>query len=146
MGVTVDAENPAPGPATASARIAAIDIGSNSVRLVVAEVLPSGGYRVLDEERENTRLAAALVKTGELDSAASEATIAALRRFQSIAVGYDVGRTRAIATSAVRDAKNGRDFCRRVRRELELEIEVISSDEEARPAVLRGARGCAASG
>ncbi len=45
-------------PAPSGARIAAIDVGSNSVRLVVAEVLTSGGYRVLDEERENTRLAA----------------------------------------------------------------------------------------
>ena len=50
-------------PTPAGQRIAAIDVGSNSIRLVVAEVLPSGGYRVLDEERENTRLAAALAKT-----------------------------------------------------------------------------------
>ena len=51
--------NSASAPAVAGARIAAIDVGSNTIRLVVAEVLPSGGYRVLDEERENTRLAAA---------------------------------------------------------------------------------------
>ena len=145
-GVMVDTENSAPESATAGARIAAIDVGSNSVRLVVAEVLPSGGYRVLDEERENTRLAAALVATGELAAAAVEATIAALKRFLSIAAGYGVGRTRAIGTSAVRDAKNGRAFCDRVKRELELDVEVISSDEEARLAFLSVARAFDVSG
>jgi exopolyphosphatase/guanosine-5'-triphosphate,3'-diphosphate pyrophosphatase len=134
----VDAENSA--SESSAARIAAIDVGSNSVRLVVAEVLPSGGYRVLDEERENTRLAAALVSTGRLDAAAVEATIAALKRFLSIVSGYGVARTRAIATSAVRDAENGREFCCRVKRELALKIDVISSDEEARLAFLSVAR------
>src|SRR5688572_4858004 len=70
------------------ARIAAIDVGSNSIRLVVAEVLASGGYRVLDEERENTRLAAAMTKTGRLDPQAADATVNVLRNFLSIAAGY----------------------------------------------------------
>jgi exopolyphosphatase / guanosine-5'-triphosphate,3'-diphosphate pyrophosphatase len=126
--------------AAAGTRIAAIDVGSNSVRLVVAEVLSSGGYRVLDEERENTRLAAALVKTGQLDATAVRATIDTLRRFQSITSGYGVGRIRAIATSAVRDAENGRDFCTLVRRELGLKIDVISAAQEARLAFLSVAR------
>jgi exopolyphosphatase/guanosine-5'-triphosphate,3'-diphosphate pyrophosphatase len=132
---------PAPAP-----RIAAIDIGSNSVRLVVAEVLPSGGYRVLDEERENTRLAASLVATGELSVAAVDATITALRRFLSIANGYNVSRISAIATSAVRDAENGPEFCQRVRRELELDVEVITSEEEARLAFLSVQRAFDVSG
>ncbi|HEY4234734.1 MAG TPA: Ppx/GppA phosphatase family protein [Lacipirellulaceae bacterium] len=142
----VDTENSAGEPASVAERIAAIDVGSNSVRLVVAEVLPSGGYRVLDEERENTRLSAALVKTGELAPTAVETTIAALKRFQSIATGYGVGQIRAIATSAVRDANNGPDFCLRVRRELRLELDVISSDEEARLAFLSVARAFDVSG
>ena len=143
----VDSENTAGDGTTAPApRIAAIDIGSNSVRLVVAEVLPSGGYRVLDEERENTRLAASLVATGELSDAAVEATITALRRFLSIATGYGVGRISAIATSAVRDAENGPEFCQRVRSELDLDVEVISSDEEARLAFLSVQRAFDVSG
>jgi exopolyphosphatase/guanosine-5'-triphosphate,3'-diphosphate pyrophosphatase len=143
----VDSENTAGDGATVPAsRIAAIDVGSNSVRLVVAEVLPSGGYRVLDEERENTRLAASLVATDELSEAAIEATITALRRFQSIATGYGVGRVSAIATSAVRDAENGPEFCQRVRSELELDVEVISSDEEARLAFLSVQRAFDVSG
>ena len=68
--------------------------------------------------------------------AAVEATITALRHFLSIATGYGVGRISAIATSAVRDAENGPEFCQRVRSELDLDVEVISSDEEARLAFL----------
>ena len=52
------------------ARIAAIDIGSKSVRLVVAQVLPGEGYRILNEERENTRLTSILASTGRLDTTA----------------------------------------------------------------------------
>jgi exopolyphosphatase/guanosine-5'-triphosphate,3'-diphosphate pyrophosphatase len=134
------------GATTPAPRIAAIDVGSNSVRLVVAEVLTSGGYRVLDEERENTRLAASMVSTGELSDAAIDATITALRRFQSIATGYGVGRISAIATSAVRDAENGPEFCQRVHSELDLDVEVISSDEEARLAFLSVQRAFDVSG
>src|SRR5688572_3491768 len=132
--------------AAAKDRIAAIDIGSNSVRLVVAEVLPSGGYRVLDEERENTRLASSLVKTGRLDPAATTATILVLKNFLSIAAGYGATQIRAIGTSAIRDAEDGREFCDRVRKELKLNIEVISSDDEARLAFLSVARAFDISG
>jgi exopolyphosphatase/guanosine-5'-triphosphate,3'-diphosphate pyrophosphatase len=132
--------------ASAGARIAAIDVGSNSIRLVVAEVLPSGGYRVLDEERENTRLAAALTKTGRLDPKAADATVTVLRNFLSIANGYGVNQVRAIGTSALRDAEDGPEFCDRVRKDLKLSIEVISANEEARLAFLSVARAFDISG
>ncbi len=133
-------------PASAGTRIAAIDVGSNSVRLVVAEVLTSGGYRVLDEERENTRLAASLVKTGRLDSKAADSTVTVLRNFLSIAAGYGVNQVRAIGTSALRDAEDGPEFCDRVRKDLKLSIEVISANEEARLAFLSVARAFDISG
>jgi exopolyphosphatase / guanosine-5'-triphosphate,3'-diphosphate pyrophosphatase len=110
------------------------------VRLVVAEVLPSGGYRVLDEERENTRLAAHLAKTGRLDPAAADATIGVLRHFLSIANGYGATQIRAIGTSALRDAEDSPEFCARVRKDFKLSIEVISAAEEARLAFLSVAR------
>jgi exopolyphosphatase / guanosine-5'-triphosphate,3'-diphosphate pyrophosphatase len=132
--------------ATAGARIAAIDVGSNSVRLVVAEVLPSGGYRVLDEERENTRLAADMTRTGRLHVAAADATVNVLRNFLSIANGLGAGQIRAIGTSALRDAEDGPEFCDRVRKELKLSIEVISAAEEARLAFLSVARAFDISG
>jgi exopolyphosphatase/guanosine-5'-triphosphate,3'-diphosphate pyrophosphatase len=113
-------------------RLAAIDVGSNSIRLVVAEAQPGGRYRVLDEERETTRLARSLAATGMLDETSIEASLNALRRFKSIATGMNVENIRAIATCAVREATNGLGFCRRVRDELDLPIEVIDSDEEAR--------------
>lgn len=132
--------------AAPGARIAAIDVGSNSIRLVVAEVLPSGGYRVLDEERENTRLAAALAKTERLDPKAADATVTVLRNFLSIANGYGVSQLRAIGTSALRDAEDGPEFCDRVRKDLKLSIEVISANEEARLAFLSVARAFDISG
>ncbi len=142
----VEPEQGAPGSATAGARIAAIDVGSNSIRLVVAEVLLSGGYRVLDEERENTRLAAAMSKTGRLDPQAAEATLNVLRNFLSITAGYNANQVRAIGTSALRDAEDGAAFCDRVRKELKLSIEVISATEEARLAFLSVARAFDISG
>jgi exopolyphosphatase / guanosine-5'-triphosphate,3'-diphosphate pyrophosphatase len=113
-------------------RLAAIDVGSNSIRLVVAEAQPGGRYRVLDEERETTRLARSLASTGALDDESVQASIEALRRFKSIAAGMGVETIRAIATCAVREATNGPEFCRRVREEIDLAIEVIDSDQEAR--------------
>lgn len=112
-------------------RMAAIDVGSNSVRLVVAEADTRNCYRVLDEERETTRLARALVSEGRLDEASIAATLAALRRFQAIAAGLQIERLRAIATCAVREAENGPEFCALARDQLGLEIEVISSEQEA---------------
>jgi exopolyphosphatase/guanosine-5'-triphosphate,3'-diphosphate pyrophosphatase len=112
-------------------RLAAIDVGSNSIRLVVAEAQPGGRYRVLDEERETTRLARSLATSGELDAESIEASLAALRRFKSIAAGLGAETIRAIATCAVREATNGPEFCRRVEEDLGLAIEVIDSDQEA---------------
>lgn len=119
--------------------LAAIDIGSNSVRIVVAKAQDLG-YQILDEERENTRLAASLAETGELCPDSVEATLTALRSFVTMARGYGVGAMRAIATSAVRDAKNGPAFCERVEAELGLQVEVISPREEGRLAFLSVSR------
>ena len=112
-------------------RLAAIDIGSNSVRLMVAEPLRGGNYRILDEEREPTRLGRTLSSTGTLDKEAVELTLAALRRFNQITAGYQVAELRTIATCAVREAANGPEFCRRVKEEVGLDVDVISSDQEA---------------
>ncbi len=113
-------------------RLAAIDIGSNSVRLMVAEPLRGGNYRILDEEREATRLGRALSSTSRLDPEAVELTLAALRRFKQIADGFQVDQLETIATCAVREAANGPDFCRRAKDELGLTINVISAEKEAR--------------
>ena len=113
-------------------RLAAIDIGSNSVRLLVAEARRGGTYRILDEEREPTRLGRSVSEKGQLDDESMERTITALRTFKQIAAGYQATSLRTIATCAVREARNGPEFCRRVREQVGLEVEVISGDREAR--------------
>ncbi len=120
-------------------RLAAIDIGTNSIRLIVAEVEPDGGYRVLDEEREMTRLGHGLFARGRLASEPMERSLAALARMKVIADGFMVAELRAVATSAVREASNGRAFCQEVRRRCGLRVEIISGEEEAQFA-LRSAR------
>jgi len=117
-------------------RLAAVDIGSNSVRLMVVEVLRGGTYRILDEEREPTRLGRSVGANGLLDEQSMEATLDALRSFRQIAAGYQVTTLRTIATCAVREAGNGRAFCRRIREEVGLEVEVITGEREARLAFL----------
>ncbi|HZZ72522.1 MAG TPA: Ppx/GppA phosphatase family protein [Pirellulales bacterium] len=112
-------------------RLAAIDIGSNSMRLIVAEPLRDGTYRILDEERESTRLGRSLNSTGRLAPDAIEHTLTALRNFKKIAEGFQVAELRTIATCAVREAANGAELCQRAKEEVGVEIEVISSDLEA---------------
>ena len=113
-------------------RLAAIDIGTNSLRLMVAEPLKGGSYRILDEERESTRLGRSLNSTGRLDPEAVERTLEALRRFKQIADGFSVTELRTIATCAVREAEDGPEFCRRALEEAGVSVEVISAEQEAR--------------
>lgn len=121
----------APSPTTATGkRLAAIDVGSNSIRLLVAEVAADGSYRVLDDEKQTTRLAHGLAETGRLDEQAMTRSIEALGRMKTIAHGYGAERLEIIATSAVREAANRAQFLRRIREQLDLQIEVISTVEE----------------
>ncbi len=115
-----------------SGRLAAIDIGSNSVRLIVAEAVRGGNYRILDEEREPTRLGRSVGRDGNLDAESMEQTLAALNTFQQIAAGFQAESLRVIATCAIREAGNGPDFCQRIREEVGLEVEVISGEQEGR--------------
>lgn len=119
-----------------ASRLAAIDIGSNSVRLVIAEPLRGGNYRILDEERESTRLGRGLNSQNRLDDESIEQTLAALGRFKKISAGFQVTQLRCLATCAVREAENGPDFCQRVRDEIGLDIEVISGEMEGRLAFI----------
>jgi exopolyphosphatase/guanosine-5'-triphosphate,3'-diphosphate pyrophosphatase len=118
-------------PGELAHRLAAIDIGTNSIRMVVAEGIRGGAYRILDEERVSTRLGRALQDTGRLDEQSIKDSLAALGRFQQIIDGFNVDQQRTIATCAVREAANGREFCDLVRDELGIDIEIISSQKEA---------------
>jgi exopolyphosphatase/guanosine-5'-triphosphate,3'-diphosphate pyrophosphatase len=122
---------PAPQP-SAFPRLAAIDIGTNSIRLVVAEVQPDGTYRVLDEDREMTRLGRGLYREGRLGDAPMQQSLQALGRMKAIADGFGVAELRAIATAAVREAANGRDFVSEAWRRHRVRLEVVPAEEEAR--------------
>jgi len=112
-------------------RIAAIDIGSNSIRCIVAEAAKAGRFRVLDDEKVTVRLGENLTKTGLISAEASERTIEAIRRFQKFLSGFKVGVVEAVATSAVRKAGNGKELVRILSRELGHEVRIISGEEEA---------------
>lgn len=115
-------------------RLAVIDVGSNSVRLLVAEVVSNGTYKVLDEEREGTRLGQGLVSTGALSAQAMMRTAETIARMRGISQGYGVSRIRVIGTSAVRDATNQREFVSLVREHAGVAVDVLSGEDEARAA------------
>jgi exopolyphosphatase/guanosine-5'-triphosphate,3'-diphosphate pyrophosphatase len=117
-------------PQADTKRLAAIDIGSNSIRLLVAEVTPDGPYRVLDDEKQTTRLAQGLAQTGQLREEAMSQSVDALERMQAIAQGYGVQRLEVIATSAVREAANRQCFLELLRHRLHIDVEVISPTDE----------------
>src|SRR5215210_5248207 len=91
-------------------RIAAIDIGSNSIRQTIADVSPGGTIRVVDEMRASPRLGAGLDKTGALSEIAVQNALAALSRMATLARQQGAKRTEVVATSAVREASNGAAF------------------------------------
>ncbi|MEO7520563.1 MAG: Ppx/GppA phosphatase family protein [Gemmatimonas sp.] len=121
-------------PAQTSAgdvRIGAIDIGSNSVRQIVADVSSTGQIRVVDELKAMPRLGEGLERTGALSQRAVDAAIAAIGRMAMLAAQLGAVRIEAVATSAVRDASNGADFVHRVKDACGLDVRVLSGDEEA---------------
>lgn len=127
-------------------RVAAIDIGSNSIRLTIVDV-PIAGRRVTrDEERAYARLGHGVLETGSLSDEAMDVAITALDQMVRLAREREATHVRAVATAAVRLASNGREFVERVRREVGLEIEVISGEHEGRLALLAAIDGLAISG
>lgn len=112
-------------------RIAAIDIGTNSIRLIVGETEGDGSYRVLDDEKEITRLGRGLHESGRLDHDTMEHSAVTIARMKSIAEGYGASQIRVVATAACREAKNGQDLLNRVREVAGLEVEIIPAEQEA---------------
>jgi exopolyphosphatase/guanosine-5'-triphosphate,3'-diphosphate pyrophosphatase len=115
----------------ADTRIAAIDIGSNSVRQIVADVSTTGQIRVVDEMKTMPRLGEGLERTGALGQTALEAAVAAVSRMVTLARQLGAARIVIVATSAVRDASNGEDFTSRVFNDTGIAVRVLSGEEEA---------------
>lgn len=113
-------------------RVAAIDCGTNSIRLLVADADPRTGELVeLDRRMEIVRLGQGVDKTGRLAPEALERTFAACRAYAEVIKELGAERTRFVATSASRDAENRDNFVRGVLDILGVEPEVISGDQEA---------------
>ncbi|WP_326594404.1 Ppx/GppA phosphatase family protein [Streptomyces brevispora] len=113
-------------------RVAAIDCGTNSIRLLVADADPVTGELVeLDRRMEIVRLGQGVDRTGRLAPEALERTFAACRQYAAVIKEHGAQKVRFVATSASRDAENRDDFVRGVLDILGVEPEVISGDQEA---------------
>jgi exopolyphosphatase/guanosine-5'-triphosphate,3'-diphosphate pyrophosphatase len=111
-------------------RVVLIDLGSNAVRFALAGVIPGRSFRLLDEVRVQTRLAAG--RQGALPVAGVAAPLAAVQRFLARVDDGRPLRVVAAATSAVRDAPNAHRLIDRLRRVAGIEVEVLGWEEEAR--------------
>ena len=128
-------------------RVAAIDCGTNSVRLLVADVEAGTGPLVdLDRRMEIVRLGEGVDHTGVFAAEALERTFAACRRFAEIVRALGAERLRFVATSASRDVRNRTEFVAGVRAALGVDPEVVSGDEEARLSFAGATRELAADG
>jgi exopolyphosphatase/guanosine-5'-triphosphate,3'-diphosphate pyrophosphatase len=113
-------------------RTAIIDIGSNSVRMVIFEKTSRFAFHLLHEVKSRVRISEyAYENDGNLQNAAMTRALSALRDFTSIASSYNVRKTLCVATSAVRDAPNRNDFIKRVKQDIGLNIKVIDGEKEA---------------
>jgi exopolyphosphatase/guanosine-5'-triphosphate,3'-diphosphate pyrophosphatase len=113
-------------------RLAAIDVGSNSVHMIIADAGREGRFEVVDRVKEMVRLGRRSFTTGHLTDEAMEMAVRALAHFRRLAHVRQVDRMRSVATSAVREARNRAEFIAKIKREAGLAVEVISGAEEAR--------------
>ncbi len=127
-----------PGGASlpSSVRLSAIDVGSNTVRLLVADVLGDGTWRIADQDQTITRLGENLARTGTLGEAPMARTLAAVKGYVERAIGLGAADTRIVATSAVREAANGPSFATAVERATGRRVDVVSGEVEARLTLL----------
>lgn len=117
---------------------AALDLGTNNCRLLVAQRAP-GGFRVVDSFSRIVRLGEGLSATGLLSERAMQRTYAAIQACSEKIARYKPARLRCVATQACRAARNGTSFLKEITRKTGIRFEVISPNEEARLAVI----GCA---
>lgn len=113
-------------------KLAVVDIGTNSIHMVLAEVEPDCSYKILDRVKDMTRLGDGTFDRGRLSVVAMGRGVEVLRNFTTLARNKGFDRMVATATSAVREAKNGGEFLKRVMKETGLRVRVVTGQEEAR--------------
>ena len=134
-GVRAAVEPSASQPPGAGSLYAALDLGTNSCRMLIAQ--PRGSqFQVVDSFSKTVQLGVGLEASGRLSRASMGRTVQALRICQKKIEKHGVTRMRLVATEACRRARNAKDFIRQVRRETGLSLEIIAPEEEARLAVI----------
>ena len=134
-GVPAAVEPSASSPPGAGTLYAALDLGTNSCRMLIAQ--PRGSqFQVVDSFSKTVQLGVGLEASGRLSRASMGRTVQALRICQKKIEKHGVTRMRLVATEACRRARNAKDFIRQVRRETGLSLEIIAPEEEARLAVI----------
>jgi len=131
--ISANWENKPSESAQENQMIAAIDIGTNSLHMVVVKIeatLPS--FTIIAREKETVRLGDRNLETGELKPEVMMKAIACLGRFKTLADSLGTNSIVAVATSAVRESPNGKDFLHQVETEVGLSVDLISGPEEAR--------------
>lgn len=123
-------------------KLAAIDIGSNSIKLVVVQAETSHSFTVLAQEREVVRLGQETLVSGHINDAATLRATTCLKRFRAVAQTNGAEKIATIATASVREANNSAEFIRTVEAETGLRVEVLSGLEEARLIGLAASQGC----
>lgn len=121
---------------TQSLRLAGIDIGTLTCRLLIADISSNGRLSELRSERRILRLGEGVDQTGRLSMAGMDRVIQCLQEWRERIDGSHVVAIAAVATSAVRDAENRDEFLNRVKREAGFEVKLISGEEEARRTLL----------
>ena len=127
-------------------KLAAIDIGSNSIKLAVVDAAASDSFAVLAREKDAVRLGQETLRKGHLAPSAIERAATCIKRFQSIAEARGAETIIAIATASVREARNSAEFIKEVERQTGIRVEILSGIEEARLIGLAASQGCATRG
>jgi exopolyphosphatase/guanosine-5'-triphosphate,3'-diphosphate pyrophosphatase len=113
-------------------KVAAIDIGANSIHLVVSRLYAPGVRDILDRSKEMLLLGRSTFRLGFIPKVELDRAMAVLKRYRAIAEAQGVEAVLAVATSAVRDAKNREQFVERAQKEARLAVRVLSGEEEGR--------------
>jgi exopolyphosphatase/guanosine-5'-triphosphate,3'-diphosphate pyrophosphatase len=121
-------------------RCAAIDIGTNTILLLIAEQTPEGLPQTIMDLETTTRLGEGLLRTHRINPHAMQGSIDVIDRYLSLCRDMEVSKVVAVGTSSLREARNRSEFLRRVKRRCGLKIEIISGQEEARLSYLAVAK------
>jgi exopolyphosphatase / guanosine-5'-triphosphate,3'-diphosphate pyrophosphatase len=122
----------ADAPTSPPELVAVLDMGASAIRLVIAEVAPNRSIRTIEEASKGVLLGRDTFSSGAIRSRTADAALAALQNFRRVIDGYGVKHVRAVATSAVREARNGDMFLDRIQGRTGIAFEIINEAEESR--------------